>query len=833
METLLHDIRYGTRALLKTPAFAATAILSLALGIGANTAIFSITDALMLRSIPVEDPERLVLLGEARAGGIMDDVPSGNVELISWPELRDLRKQNQVFSDVCGMFSIRNTYYGLLPGGSTNEPVKAHLVTGNYFSTLGVKPAAGRLFTDAVDESANNHPEIVLSYTWWKTRFAADRNVVGKSIRIADKLYAIIGVAAPEFFGAMVGESPDAWMPLSMVHTLPPYFDFYDHPLDATLYVIGRLRPGVTAAQAGANVNVLFRQIVRSYMGPAPSARDLEDLSHSRIRLTPAANGLSRLRQQYSLPLQVLSVIVALVLLIACANVANLLLARAAARQREFAIRLAIGSGRLRLARQLLTESLLLAAAGGLAGVVFATWGGELLVALVSAGPQRVALNVDPNLRILAFTTGISFLTALIFGLAPALRATSVDPAPALKAGRSSSGAGGRFSVGRALVAAQAALSLMLLIAAGLFTRSFANLENIDPGFERSTLRMPLVIPAIGLHEDQRLDPFYRSIEERVSRIPGVRSAAFTAFGFNQGSTTNDTYIEGHEPKGRRPDIFNVNVVGPAYFETAGIPIVLGRAFSAHDTAGSQKVAVINQKAAHDIFGDASPIGAHLSIGPPKNGYSIEIIGVAKDAKYQGLREDPQLAVMLPYTQNHQFLGNLLIRIEGNRAGIVAQATQAIHEIAPALPILETATMGEVIDRSLSRQHVLAQLSDFFGALALLLAGIGLYGVLSYSVARRSGEIGIRMALGAQRQRVLAMVLGETARILALGIAIGLPVAIVSSRLVENLLYGLTPVDALTISIAVAVLAIAGAVAGFLPARRASKVQPMVALRYE
>ena len=823
METLLQDLRYGLRALTKSPGFALTAILSLALGIGANTAIFSVTDALMLRSLPVKDPQRLVLFGQAHASGITDNVPTGSVELFSEPQFRAIRAQNKVFDDVCGMFSMSSMLYTFAPGATAPERIRTRLVTGNYFTTLGVSPAVGRLFTDAADTPPDAHAEAVLSYSWWKRRFGGNPNIVGKTLRIADRSYDIVGVAAPEFFGTIVGESPDAWLPVSMMSAIPPYYNFHDQNLAASLYVTGRLKPAVTTQQASANLNVLFQQLLHAYLGASPSARDLNDIEHARIELTPAANGLSGLRERFSLPLQVLTVVVALVLLIACANVANLLLARATARHREFAIRLAVGSGRVRLIRQLLTECLLLAGAGGLLGVLLASWGSDLLVALSGA-----VMNVAPNLRVLGFTLGVCVLTALLFGLAPALRATAVDPAPALREGRS--GGSARALTGRILVVSQVALSLMLLIGAGLFVRSLTNLENIDTGFRRETIRMAIAVDSIGLRKDDRLTALYRKIEDRVARVPGVEAASFSQFAFAQGETTEDTYVEGHPSKTGRPEEMTVNIAGPSIFTAFGTPIVAGRGFDAHDTAASRKVAVINQIAAKAIFGNDSPIGAHMSLN--NRSYDIEIVGVVKDAKYTKLRERPRRLVIVPYTQRREFLHNLMVRTAGAHAPI-PEIRQAIREVEPNLPIGDVSTMGYLVDRSLTEQFVLAKLSTFFGVLALLLAAIGLYGILSYSVARRSNEIGIRMALGAQRGRVLGMVLGETLRMMLFGVAIGVPAALLCSRWIESLLFGLKATHAATIAGAVLLLAVIGAVAGLLPARRAARVDPMVALRYE
>jgi predicted permease len=834
MDTLLQDIRYGFRTLLKTPGFTLIAVLSLALGIGANTAIFSIIDALMLRQLPVRQPERLVSFGDGQWAGVFGGIPGQAVDIFSEPQLAAIREKNEVFEDVCGEFSFRFVLHPVVPGAAASDMIEARAVTGNFFSVLGVAPAAGRLFTSAEDQPLKAHADMVISYAWWKRRFGANPNVIGQTVRIASRNYTIIGVTAPEFFGASVGEAPDAWLPISMLSEFPPYMDFHNANLVQTSWAFGRLKPGVTIAQASANVNLLFQQLLRSYVGQTPSKQDLDDIAKTRIVMTPAAAGFSRLRSQFSLSLRILMAVVAMVLLIACANVANLLLARATARQKEMAIRAAVGSGRVRLLRQLLTESLLLSLAGGAVGILVAMWGSQLLLRMVSIGLDAAILNVDPNLRILGFTFGVSLLTGILFGIAPAFRGSSVDLGPTLKEGRGGTANRSRVFAGRALVVSQVALSLLLVIGAGLFVRSFGNLERINTGFDReNVLAVSEDMMGAGFKQDEHLASVYRRIEDRVAQIPGVQSAAFSMFAFGPGNMSLTATVEGHPEVAQQKQSFQVKVTGQRYVETMEMPVLNGRAFRPQDTASAPKVALINEKAAHAIFGGESPIGKHFGFGDAKTAHDIEIVGVVTNAKYETLQEETPWVVYLPYTQRSEYLGYLMLRTQGPSAPIMAQVRRAFAEVEPNLPIMEITTMTDMVDRTLVTERVIAQLSTFFGGLALLLAAIGLYGILSYSVARRTNEIGVRMALGAQSTGVLWMILRETLLLVGVGALIGIPAALVCSRYIESLLYGLPANDALTMGAAVVMLGAIGSMAGLLPARRASQIDPMVALRYE
>jgi predicted permease len=831
-EHIAQDVRYGVRTMLRSPGLMIVAVLSLALGIGANTAIFSLMDAVMLRTLPVEEPHQLVLFGDGRASGSIDDFPNSSTRLFSYPFYREIQKENQVFSGVAAILSLSFGAHGTVEGNQSMEQVTSELVSGTYFSVLGVNPALGRTLAETDDQTPGGGPVAVASYSWWNRRFGRDPSIVGKKVTIGATVYTVVGVAPPEFFGTTVGQSPDLWIPLSMEKQISPGWNGLDSKFFQSLYIIGRLKPGIRAEQAGADVNVLFKQILHEYAGPQPSQQRLGDIQHAQIELTSVARGLSRLRRQFSEPLEILMAVVGLVLLIACANIANLLLARSTARRREIAVRQALGAGRSRLIRQLLTESLLLALIGGVLGIAFASWANHLLLAMVSGGPQPLPLDVRINTRLLMFTLVVSLLTAILFGAAPALRATRLKLADSLKEGRGPVGAQARNPLAKALVVSQVAFSLVLLVGAGLFLRTLINLANVDTGFNKeNVLCLQIDATAVGYKEDARLGDLYQQIEQRVAALPGVRAASFSFFTFNEGAWDDEVSVQGYMPPGDR-DVLH-NVVGANYFATMGIPLLAGRAFGPQDTASSTKVAIINETMARRLFPPGSPMGHRFGIGGPDHAADMEVIGVVKDAKYERLKEDPQPADYIPYTQHIQYLGDFEARFSGDRQSIIPEVRRAIGEVNPNLPISDVKTLAEQVDRSVVSQRLIAQLSAFFGLLAVFLACIGIYGLMSYAVTRRTNEIGIRMALGAGRPNVLWLVMREILILVAFGIAIGVPVALAGDRLVSSMLFGLSPTDPLTVVAATVLLLAVAAVAGYLPARRASRVDPMVALRYE
>jgi predicted permease len=819
----------------KKPGFTLIAALTLSLGIGANTAIFSLIDAMLLKMLPVKNPERLALFGSGESQGISIGFPDGRTELFSYPFYRDVRQRNQVFTDVAAIQSLPNNVYGVVSGSEGDpEMINARLVSGSYFSVLGVEAVLGRAFTDADDKIPGGHPVAVANHAWWERRLGADPAAVGRTITIGSTVYTLIGVAPREFFGTEVGESPDIWIPLAMEEQIPPGWKGRENNLFQSLYLIARMKPGVRIERAGVEVNQLFDQALHQYAGSQPSPERLRDIQRASIELTPAGRGLSQLRFFFSKPLQALMAVVGLVLLIACANVANLLLARGAARRKEFAVRLALGAGRLRLIRQLGAESVLLAALGGVVGVIIAWWGSQALVWMASTGPQQLPIDVTPDARILGFTLLASLLSAIIFGTAPAIRATRIELNPALKDGRGDA-AMTRSLLGKGIVVAQVGLSLVVLVGAGLFVRSLINLRNVDTGFNQQNLLLfQPATDSVGYKDDDpRLANLYRDVEEKVSAIPGVRAASFSLFSFNQGAWTNPITVQGGvAPLGGNPVILN-NVVGPSFFTAMNLPLILGRPFSPQDTKTSPKVAVISEEMARRFFPQTSPVGKRYRMGTSGTGEEIEVIGVVKDAKYRSLSERPQPMVYYPYSQRDWYLGNFEVRFSGEPGAIVSAVRQAIKEVNRNLPIAEVAMFSEQVDRSLVQQKLIARLSSFFGLLALLLAAIGLYGVISYSVTQRTREIGIRMALGAERRNVLRLVLGQGAKLALIGVLAGLGASWALTRWIESLLFGVSPTDRMTFVIIALLLIAVALLAGYIPARRATKVDPMVALRCE
>ena len=837
VEHLHQDLRYAVRMLANSPGFALVAVLSLALGIGGNTAIFSLMNAVMLRSLPVREPDRLLLFGKGRWAGITDGMPNRSWQLFSYPFYREVQSKNQVFTGVTAMMSLPNDVRGVVSGNADSEAMHARLVSGTYFDVLGVKAAVGRTFTDAEDQIPGANPVAVISYSWWQRRFGRDASVLGKTLAIGPTVFKIIGVAAPEFFGTTVGESPDLWIPLAMNAQLPPGWGgdpAMKEPLFQCLYILARLKPGVTAGQAGAQVNLLFRQNLRAIAGSNPSEKTLGAIRRASIELTPGGRGLSQIRSQFSMPLRLLMTAVGLVLLIACANIANLLLARAASRQREIAVRMSLGAGRVRLIRQMLTESVLLAVLGGAVGLAFAAWGGRLLLTMVSGGGESIPLRVAPDAMVLLFTTLLSLVTGILFGLAPALRATRIDLSTPLKESRSSGLSRSRNRLAKALIVSQVALSAVLLIGAGLFVRSLVNLRKVDTGFDKeNVLLVETDKPSLGYKDDDpRLAAVYRQVEQSVSDTPGIRAASFSMFTFQEGAWTTNAYPNGRpSPVESRREIHG-NVVGPAFFAAMGLPITSGRPFSLADDAQSPKVAIVNETMARIYFPGESPIGQRFGFSPNASGTFL-IVGMVKDAKYENLRERATPMAFYPEAQDIRFQGSLVVRYAGDPRSIVPAVRRAIAAANRNLPITAVHTLADQVEDTLTSDKLVARLSSFFGLLALVLASIGIYGVLSYAVARRTNEVGLRMALGAHRAAVLWLVMRDVLAPVIAGLAVGVPAAVAGERLIAAMLYGVPSVDAAAVSLAAAVLVAVAALAAYLPARRASRVDPAIALRYE
>ena len=832
---MTQDFRFAFRMLRRSPGFTSVAVLSLALGIGANTAIFSVIDALLLRTLPVKQSKQLVLFGAGLSSGIFSPFPNGDTDLFSHPFFHQVRDKNRVLSDVAAMESMRDDVHVRFEGVNAElEPVKIRLVSGNYFSLLGVGAAAGRVLMPEDDQKPGGHPVAVMSHAFWERRFARNTEVIGRKITLNATVYTIIGVGAREFFGTVVGESPDFWIPLAMQAQVEPWLGDPFGAQSQSLWLIGRLKTGIGVPEAQADTNVVFQQWLHAIAGEPPSAERVADMHRARVSLTEVASGVSRLRIEFSRSLEILMVVVGLVLLIACANIANLLLARAAGRHREIAVRAALGAERPRLIRQLLSESLLLALIGGTASVLMAWWGGQLLLMMVSSGPEPIPLEVGPNGRVLLFTFGISLAAALLFGLVPALRMTKVDLGPSLKEGKGLARSTSRGWLGQALVAGQVALALVLMIGTGLFVGTLQKLQHTNTGFDKDRVVLFQLDTASSNMNGTAMVNLSHRIEARVRSVPGVQATSFSMQTFNEGQWMTPLWPEGVEHTEANGRDFEGNRVGAQYFEVLGTPIVMGRSFGSEDTPQSRRVAVINETLARKLYPEGSPLGHGFALAG-RDKQNFEIVGVVKDAKYISVRERPR-GMWFVYTEQEQSpdgFNDLVVRVKGKPEAVLAQIWAAIRDEDPKLAIAEATPLAEIVNRSFSQEKLLAKLAGFFGALALVLAAIGLYGVVSYSVSRRTNEIGIRMALGARPGGVLRMVLGEYLIVVALGLAVGIPAALACGRLVSSQLYGLPANDPFTIAGASAALLAVALAAVYVPARRATLLDPLAALRQE
>jgi predicted permease len=835
--SLWQNLRFGLRMLARNPGSSALAIAFLALGIGANAAIFSLLNAVLLRTLPVDHPGELVLFGRGEWGGSIDDLPNRSWQLFSYNGYREFLRKNQVFSSVAAIDSILFTTHARVAGGAKLEKISAELVSGTYFYTLGVRPVLGRPLTDDDDSTPGAHPVAVANYAWWQRRMGGVPSVLGTKVTIGPTIYTIIGVAPPGFFGITVGQSPDLWVPLAMEKEMSPGWNGLNKNLFQSLYVFARLKPGIGMPQAGANTNLLFQQIIHAYAGPQPSPKQLAAMSHARIDLTPVATGLSKLRQRFGSPLELLMALVVIVLLIACANVANLLLARATARQREIAIRLSIGAGRSRLIHQLLIESGLLGLSGAVLGTGLAWFGSRLLLTMVNTGSDPLPVRVDPDLSVLGFTLGVTVLTVLLFGTVPAFRATRLDLTPVLKQGAPSRsgivGGSHRNRLSRGLIVAQVALSLALVAVAGLFLRSLINITKVDTGFDKQNVLLAGFDPVAGGYKnDARLQSMMARVEERVGAIPGIHAASFAFMVFDGGAWTDPIRVPGRPGSDRDPEVYH-NIVGPQYLSVMKMPLVLGRGFSPIDDATSRRVAVINETLARIYFRGASPIGRTFLVGDASPAEQVEVVGVVKDAKYTSLQENPKPAAFYPHSQHRGFLYNFVARYTGNPKTLIPEIKQAVSEIDSNLPVGDFTTLAQVVAGRMATQRLVAQLSAFFGILAALLACFGIYGVMSYGIARRTNEFGVRMALGAKQANIRWMVLREALGLALVGVALGSALAFSSGRLIQSALFGLRPSDPVVLGLAILLMIAVALFAGWLPARRATRIDAITALRYE
>jgi predicted permease len=848
LEKLGHDLRYGARMLLKNPGFTLITLLTLALGIGANTAIFSVVDAVLLNRLPVKDPEQLVLLshtGDPREG--VDNFSNSYYERI--------REHSQVIAGLVAYYPVRLT---VDVDGQPEPAINGQIVNGEYFQVLGVNALLGRILTPEDDREIGAHPVCVISHNYWRRRFARDPGVIGKTIHLGGYPFTVVGVTPPEFFGLEVGSSMDISAPLTMVEKVMAWgrrFSGSDH--QDWIHLLGRLRPGVTMAQAQASLGLLYQQnnadfaalVAREGGGDEKSAAIVRKWLPRRLIVTSGSQGLSQLRRQFSQPLFVLMSAVALALLITCANVAGLLLARGMARRKELAVRQTLGAGRLRLMRQLFTESLLLSSLGSVFGLLLAWWGTQLLLPLLSQSEIPVYLNLNPNLRLLGFTAAVAGFTSVMSGLAPALLATRIDLQATLKQDTTAkSRRRDRPGFRQVLVIAQIALSLLLLVGAGLFVRSLQKLQQVETGYVRENVLVLSLEPIESERKTPRLAAFYDELLRRVKAMPGVAQASLVQFSpinrrerrvwslEQQSLSSHYYYVEGRSLASEAAAPVNTMQVYPNSFATLGIPFVAGRDFGSQDVQESQTVAIINESMARLLFGHKNPLGQRVGWTYPGSSTvdccPTEIIGVVKDARYLSLRQEGRPMFYRAFTQaSSSGEMTLVVRTTGNAAPIAAAMQREAHALDPQMPRFAVETLAAQVDASLTEERLIAKLSSVFGLLALVLVCVGMYGALAYDVTRRTHEIGIRMALGARAGQIVQLVLRETLWLVSVGIVLGLGGALALTRLLKTLLFGVSATDPLTFIVIAAALIIVALLACWIPARQATKVDPMIALR--
>jgi putative ABC transport system permease protein len=810
------DPRYALRSMRRNPGFAAFAVISLALGIGSNTAIFSLIDQLLLWSVPARDPARLVTVSGGRS--------------MTYPFYREYRDRNQVFSSL--LASSDPIPSGLRPNdASAAETVHVTYVSGNYFLTLGVGAAAGRVIVPSDDGKPGGSPVAVISYNYWQRRFAGSTRAIGQELAVNGYPFEIAGVAEPGFTGIYNGRPADVIVPITMYPlTTPAALRWWDTPNMYWLSEVGRLKPGVSMEQAQAAMRVLWPQAMEAVNdAAAKDAGRRREYHEDPIALSSAAHGASFGPNQWMNPLEILAFTTGFVLLIACANVANLLLARASGRGREIAIRLAVGASRIRLVRQLMIESGALAAAGGCAGIAVAEWG---IWALAKTNIVT-GVRLEPNLRLLGYSAGVTIITALLFGLAPALRATRVGVADAMKEGGSSGQGGSRLRLGKTLVGVEVALSLALLIGAGMFIRTLRNLDHVDLGFRRENVLIADVNPTTYGYRGRRLTTFYDQLLDRARTIPGVRSAALAAMTpMGAWAQTTTLSAEGYQPKPGERLVAYSNHVSSQYFTTLGIPMLLGRDFRPREAS---PVCIVNAALARDLFGDGNPIGRHLHWDETYSAQgAMEIVGVVKDVHHGAVRSADNLGIVyVPAWSGGAGARLLILRAAGDDVDVVAALRRDVHGLNPNIPVLSTTTLAGAVDASLRSQRMIAYLAGFFGALALGLASVGLYGVMAHLVARRTREVGIRMALGAEPRDVVRMIAGESLVPVIAGLFAGIAVALAAAHAVRSLLFGVAPRDPVSIVLAAVAMLVVALAAAAIPARRASRVDPMIALRDE
>ena len=839
MNALLQDLRYGLRMLAKNPGFTAVAVLSLALGIGANTAIFTLVHAVMLKSLPVANPNQLYRIGNEDIccvnGGFQD-----NWGIYSYPLYQQFRDHTPEFSELAAFQGGGESLSARRAGSSgAAAPFQGEFVSGNYFQMFGIGAFLGRLI-NSTDDRPSAAPVAVMSYRVWQQNFGGDASVIGATFTINTMPYTVAGIAPPGFYGdRLQSDPPDFWLPLNAEPALHGQNSLLNHADEDWLYVIGRLKLGAKASSVQAEVTTELQRWIGAQ--PDLDARNLPNIPKQHINLVPGGAGIQALQGETKDGLRLLVILSGLVLLIACANIANLLLARAAARHGETAIRVALGAPRWRMIRQLITESVLLAVLGGAAGLYVAYGGAHAILHLAFRGAQYVPISAEPSIPVLGFAFLLSLITGMVFGAAPAWLSSRVQPAEVLRGVGRGMVERGSFAR-RSLVVMQVALSAILLIGGGLLTRSLSNLEQQEFGFEPQGRLIVRIDPALAGYTPEKLHGLYQQLDQRLRRIPGVLSAAYSQYSPMEGNNWQDSiHIEGHPPDEQiSPSFLRV---GPHYFETIGTRLLRGRAIDDRDTPSSPSVAVVSEGFAKKYLPKDDPIGKHFGLEKVSNAENYEIVGVVEDAKYGNARVPAHPFFFLPFLQNpkgepsymvrSQYAGDIELRVAGKPENLQAAVRRTLADINPDLTVLDMMSLDEQLSRNFNQERLISRLTGLFGLVALVLACVGLYGVTAFTVARRTNEIGIRRALGADRKNVLVLVMRGVLVQVTLGLVMGIPLALAGARLAASQLYGVRSYDPVIVALAAVVLMACTVAAGLVPARRATQVDPMVALRYE